>query len=62
MAGARVFLGGWANCERWLLASLGQFVRLSVCPSIRMETTEFRVNELLWNLMFDYFSKICLPI
>jgi hypothetical protein len=32
---------------------------ISVCPSVHMEKTRFPLDGFSWNLIFEYFSKIC---
>jgi hypothetical protein len=44
------------NCEKPLLAS----PCISVCPSfLPYRTTRHSLDGLSWNLIFEYFSKIC---
>jgi hypothetical protein len=43
------------NCETRLTASSYLSVRPSVCP----HGTRLPLNGLSWNLIFDYFPKIC---
>ena len=54
------------NEVRWLI--LGAFAKfrkatisfvVSVCPSVRMEQTRLPLDGLLWNLIYEHFSKIC---
>jgi len=48
------------NCEKRLLHSSSLSVKSPVCPSIRPHgTTRLSLDGFSWNLIFEYFPKIC---
>jgi len=51
--------GSFVDAFTKLWKATVSFVR-SVCPSVRMEQLGFHWTGFSWNLVFQYFSKICL--